>query len=136
VNIFTVTQSRNMYEWNESPQNSTVRYDVEVFYINDVREQLDAYIAGEALLWYFATLQTFNPETGELVSTDVWHKAGTPKTQIRLNEGARTVKVNNVNKTMANILDEIGWANIGAAMPQNLVPEVDHQDDMEEEEEE
>ena len=136
MNIFTVTHSRNLYEWNENPQNCLVRYDVDVFYIKDVIDQLKNQIESDINLWYFATLQTFNPETGELVSTDKWHKAGTPKVKIRLNEEARKSKGNNVNQKMANILNEIQWANIGQPVPQHLVPEVDHQYDMVEEQEE
>ena len=137
MNIFTVTQSRNLYEWDENPHNSLVRYNVDMFYITDVIEQLDNYIENTICLWYFATLQTFNSETGELVSTDKWHKAGTPKVKIRLNEEARKSKGNNVNSKIANILNEIEWANIGKAVPQpeQLAPEVDHQYDIEEGEE-
>jgi len=135
MNLFTVTQSRNLYEWNENPQNSLVCYDVDLFYIKDVIDQLNVHVESGVSLWYFATLQTFNSETGELVSTDKWHKAGTPKVKIRLNEEARKSKGTNVNQTMANILNEIQWANIGQPVPQHLVPEVDHQYDMEEEEE-
>ena len=56
---------------------------------------------------------------------------------IRLNEEARKSKGNNVNSKIANILNEIEWANIGKAVPQpeQLAPEVDHQYDIEEGEE-
>ena len=126
MNIFVVTQGRDSYEWDKNPGNSLTRYDIDDIYVSDVLQTLNSQVKDELVLWYFATLQTFNPQTGELLETKSWHRAGIPKTKIRLNEVARKSKSNNVNLTMTNLLHEIQWATQANQKPAPEQPLVAH----------
>jgi hypothetical protein len=103
-NIFEIWLGTDKYSFDDAPYNYkhciNIHLDDRNYWITLTEEKVKE---GE-VLWFFATFNEFNPQTGEHTFT-TWHKAGTPREKIILNqEGKQDRKKINVKKMLGEFI--------------------------------